>query len=144
MSFVTYEEFEVRYGGTVPAGDKDRIEALLADACALIEDLTDDTYEASGVPQTLVAIAVTAARRAYDNPSGLTSETIGSYSWSGGGGAGVYLTLAEQKMILKAVGRSRMVSATLQGVLPSTLTDEQYLTTNQGDPVLYFNQDDLP
>ncbi len=147
MSFVTIEDFEVRYGSVIAAQtERLRVEALLADACGLIEDLTDTDYDnESAIPQTMINVAVTAARRAYENPQGLVGETVGNYTWQAGrsGGAGVYLTLAEQRMVLRAAGKNSAVSVGLEGYLPTT-DESQYLTVNGSEEsVLYFDQEDL-
>jgi hypothetical protein len=147
MSFVTFDDFSLRYGSTVPSTDEERVEAYLADACAMVEDLTGTVYtDDSGVPQALVAVVCTAVRRVYDNPQGLTGETVGNYSWqaSRASGAGLYFTQEERRIILRAAGKSGMVSMTVYGDLPVADDDEQYLTTtDDGDSVLYFDQDDL-
>ena len=149
MSFVTLENFTVRYENTVPAADEDRVQAFLDDACAMVNDIVgeDDAYsDGDTVPGAIVSAVYTAVRRAYENPAGLTSETIGEYSYRVGtaAGAGVYFTLAEKKSIRQAAGRLGASSVELEGVLPAPATDEQYLgTTGGGDDVLYFDQSDL-
>lgn len=154
MSFVTIEEFSVRYENTVPAADVARVEALLADACDLAADIIGRTYpEGSGseVPSIIVSKVCEAVRRAYDNPSGLQGETIGDYSWRGGGGGstspGVYFTAAEERVMRRAAGRSAAGSIQLETNLADAVTAdaELYLDVEpDGQPVLYFDREDVP
>ena len=56
------------------------------------------------VPGMVVIVCCEAVRRAYDNPQGLTGETVGNYSWRGSvAGGSVYLTADEQRAIRKLV-----------------------------------------
>jgi len=148
MSYVTIEDFQVRYENTVPYGDNSRIQALLNDACALASDITDTEYaDGLTIPGAIIASVCAAVRRAYENPTGLQSETIGDYSWRGaavGGSVGVYFTDAEEKAMRRAVGKSAGGYVELEGMLPATEDAAQYLSVVGSDePVLYFAQDDL-
>ncbi len=57
-------------------------------------------------PAAVFDIALTVAVRAYNNPQGLASETIGSYSYTRERGqqGGVYLTEQERRQLRAAVG----------------------------------------
>lgn len=150
MSFVTIDDFELRYENTVPAADVARVEALLGDACDLAMDVIGKTYaDGATVPSILTAKVCEAVRRAYDNPSGLQGETIGDYSWRGSSGgsasAGVYFTPAEIRIMRRAAGRSGAGAIELEGDFPQQVTDEQYLADagSPTEPVLYFSTDDL-
>ena len=152
MSFVTIDEFSLRYENTVPAGDVARVEALLSDACDLAADIIGKTYaEGSGseVPSIITAKVCEAVRRAYENPSGLQGETIGDYSWRGASasGAGVYFTEAEQRIMRRAAGRSAAGSIQLETNLADAVTADAglYLDVEpDGQPVLYFDREDIP
>lgn len=139
-TFVTLEDFQTRYGSTIPETDVNRVNALLDDVCAMITDLVGETYAQGEAPQAMIGVACTAARRAYENPQGLTGETIGSYSWQGKGS--LYLTFEEQRVVLRSAGRGNVSSALMQTDLVIA-ADEQYLETDEGDPVLYFDQEDM-
>lgn len=90
----------------------------------LVTDLIADTYGADlpdPPPAKFRRIALEAAKRAYLNPNGYVSETLGDYSYNrggNGGGAqvGVYLTRAERQAILAAGGRPTV--STVQLVPP--------------------------
>lgn len=152
MSFVTIDEFSLRYENTVPAGDVARVEALLEDACDLAADIIGKTYpEGSGseVPGIITGTVCAAVRRAYENPTGLAGETIGDYSWRGvaAGGAGIYFTEAEQRIMRRAAGRSLAGSIQLETNLADALTADAdlYLPVEDSDePVLYFDREDIP
>ena len=80
----------------------DLVTGLIADT--LGADLPDPP------PARFRRIALEAAKRAYLNPNGYVSETLGDYSYNrggNGGGAqvGVYLTALERRQILHTVGK---------------------------------------
>ena len=83
----------------------------------LAEGLIADTYGAElpdPPPPRLRRIALEATKRAYQNPNGYVSESIGDYSYTRGSRSnpraleqsGVYLTDAERATIVSASGRS--------------------------------------
>lgn len=145
MSYVTTNDFAARYENTVAVGDTQRLRVLIDDACDIAADITGTTYaDGETVPGAIVATICSAVRRAYENPTGLQSETIGDYSYRAfeGGGSGVYFTAAEEKALRRAVGVSSAGSVELEGMLPATQAAE-YLPVNGGEPVHYFAAEDL-
>ena len=147
MSFVTLTDFETRYGGSIPDADSARIQALLSDACDIAADIMATTYEdGATVPGAVISVIVSAVRRAYDNPMGLTGETVGNYTWQGGrsAGAGIYFTTAEKQTLRRAVGKLGVGQASLEGYLGYVPRAEQYVdTTGSGEAVLYYDGEDL-
>lgn len=118
-AFASINDFRLRYGGSVPTADVARIDMLLADASTLIREAVDDDYLDDVFPDLFTIICVEAARRAYDNPQGLTGETIGNYTWRGSGSGGaLFLTAAELKAVRKAAGKTGARSVTLSNDLP--------------------------
>jgi hypothetical protein len=88
--------------------------ALLAE---LAVDLIADTYGGNvpnPAPARLRRIALEVTKRAYQNPNGYVSESIGDYSYTRGSRSspkaleqtGVYLTDAERNAIVSVSGRS--------------------------------------
>ncbi len=152
--FVSFDDFQARYENTVPAADEERVGAFLDDACALISDIIGATKAATygdgsgeSVPGAIIATVCTAVRRAYENPGGLQSETIGDYSYQrGASSAGVYFTPAETKVILRAAGHSSLATLELEGMLPNTVDEAQYLTDtgSPNEPILWFATEDMP
>jgi len=153
MTFVSFDEFQVRYENTIPAADEERVGALLDDASALAADITGTTYEdgsGSEVPGAVLATVCTAVRRAYENPLGLAGETIGDYTWrtgytgiTGSAATGVYFTDAEARIMRRSVGKSSVGTLELQGMLPA-VDDAQFVTdAGSSEPILYFAHEDL-
>lgn len=72
------------------------------------------------VPDVVVSICCEAVRRAYDNPQGLTGETVGNYTWrgSGGNGGSLYLTPREQRTLRKIAGKLGVGTIGLEGYMP--------------------------
>lgn len=117
-------ELEKRLG--VPAGDLvdedlERATAALEDATdlalALVPDATADAWRASA-PRIVRLVVLKAARREYDNPRGLASESLGEHSVGIAETSGVYLTARETALVLGAhrsarprVGSIAIVSA---------------------------------
>ena len=149
MSFVAYEDFQIRFENTIPAADEERVAVLLEDACALAADVIGTDYVGdSGVPGAIIATICTAVRRAYENPDGFQGETIGDYSWRAtpaAGGVGVYFTPDEARVMRRAAGRSKVGSIELEGMLPDSIEDAQLLSdAASSEPILYFDREDLP
>lgn len=98
MAIYTPEEF-----ASYVQSDVDTATALLLRD--LVTGLIDELADFAGVyPASVKAVALTAAARAYSNPSGLISETVGDYSYRRAGGSGVYLTSEEKAQIITASG----------------------------------------
>lgn len=90
-------EFSRRIGRQLEAGSPDgnRAAGALADASALVRaeagrSWTDGDGRLAEVPDEIATVVLKAARREWDNPRGLSSETIADYTWRGD--TSVYLT----------------------------------------------------
>lgn len=104
---------EARLG--IPTGglideDRARAEAALEDATALIlaevSAATATTWQ-SDAPAVVNLVALKAARREFDNPRGITSESLGEHSVGLSESSGVYLTSREVAQVRRAAnGRS--------------------------------------
>lgn len=103
-------ELEVRLGvepDSLQGNDLARAQAVLSDARALVTAAAGSAL-ADPPQQVAVAVLLMAARRAYLNPSGAVSETVGPYSIRYGDDSpnGVYLTPREVESLRKlAKGR---------------------------------------
>lgn len=155
MSFVGFEDFQIRYENTVAAADEERVAVLLEDACALAADIIGSTYaDGSGieVPGAITATVCAAVRRAFENPTGLQGETIGDYTWrvgytgtTGSASSGLYFTTGEARVMRRAAGKSAVGTIQLQGMLPNSIDAARYVgDAGSPEPILYFDQDDLP
>lgn len=127
-ALVSLDEFAVRLGG-IAAADEDRAQACLDDASALIrdeagaEDWVDDDGGLEEVPGVIVAICVAVAIRAFRNPEGVRSETVGGYAVTyADASTAVYLTPGERAQVRRAAGRSSIGSVTLESpYMPDTV-----------------------
>lgn len=105
----TLSELEVRIG---PQDEAARAEAVLVDASNLVRDeagksWVDDADVVTGVPDMIVTLVLKVAKRAIDNPDGLTGETYPEYAWRKDGAEdGVYLTDKECKIVRRLAGRT--------------------------------------
>lgn len=147
MSFVTLTDFTNRHNAAVAEADETRLGALLSDACDMAQDIMASSYtEGDEIPGAIISVIVSAVRRAFENPLGLTGETVGNYTWQGGrsGGAGIYFTLAEKQTLRRAAGKLGVGQVQLEGYLPYVAEAEQYAeTTDGGQSVLYYDEEDL-
>lgn len=79
------------------SGDSDRGDALIAQAETLAASVV------SPLPSGAETVVLSAAMRAYANPQGVTTETLGPYSVSRPM-AGVYLTKTERATLRRMSG----------------------------------------
>jgi hypothetical protein len=112
---ITVEQWTDRTGRTLSAAEQVQVEALITDASAIVVDIVNDsdltdTWTTATAPAAIVPVVVSMVRRGFDNPSGYTSESVGSYSYSGATTSGVFATRDELKAIRKAAGRSGIAS----------------------------------
>ena len=103
----------------VPSVNEDTGNLLLELATGLIEDVYGAALP-DPAPSRLKRIALEVVKRAYLNPNGYTSETLGEYSYNRGSRngreldqAGIYLTDAERSAVASAGGRSTVRTAQL-------------------------------
>lgn len=119
-ALVSLDDFALRVGG-VAAADEERAQACLDDASALIRTETqttwvdDDGALEESIPDAVVTITYAVAIRAFRNPEGVRSESIGDYSVSyADGSTAVFLTEGERRMIRRAAGRGGLGSIELE------------------------------
>lgn len=119
-------ELEARLG--LPAGsladeDKIRAEAALEDATTLVLAEVSParaTLWASAAPRVVALVVLKAARREFDNPRGITQETLGEHSVGLSESSGVYLTVRELAQVRRAA------SGRLLGFVGSVRTPSGY------------------
>lgn len=115
-AFASVADLAARTPGGISDDDEARAQAALDDASSKIRaeageswvdangdlDLPDDPDWAA---DAIVRITLAVARRAMENPEGLTQESLGPYSESRSNASpDVYLTTAEKRDIAKIVG----------------------------------------
>src|SRR5262245_61311281 len=96
------EELEARLPEPLAEDEVARAEAVLVDASTLVRaEAGGNTWVTDGeldddVPDTIVIVTLTAARRAFLNPDGIRQETLGDHSITHGASGDVFLTKAEK------------------------------------------------
>lgn len=120
-ALVSLDDFALRLGG-LASSDEDRAQACLDDASALIraeaggEDWVDSDGALEEVPGVIVAVCVAAAIRAFRNPEGVRTESIGTYSVAyADTSTAVFLTEGERRIIRRAAGLSGIGNVQLEG-----------------------------
>lgn len=94
----------------VPSVDADTAALLIELTEGLIEDAYGSTPLPDPAPSRLKRVALEVAKRAYLNPNGYVSESLGDYSYSRGAYGrgpsqhGVFLTSAERQAVRGAAG----------------------------------------
>lgn len=107
-------DLEVRLGlaeGTLTGPDRARADRALGDATtlALAEVSTTKAAEWSTgpAPEAVSLVVLKAARREFENPRGLTEESMGDRSLSLAESSGVYLTAREIATVRRAASGRR-------------------------------------
>lgn len=93
--------------GTLTGADLDAAETYIADASALVLDEVPSATETEwsvSLPRTVELIIYKAARREWENPSGLSQEISGEHTITTSATSGVFLTPLEIAKIRKAAG----------------------------------------
>lgn len=93
--------------GSLTDVDKDAAELYIADATALVMDEVNGETEATwnvDIPRVVELIIYKAARREWENPSGLSQEISGEHTITTQATSGVFLTPMERQKIRKAAG----------------------------------------
>lgn len=114
MMFASTEDFEARHGLLLD-GEVDRVDALLADASALIGSVADGgtagwVVDGEGVPAAVAAVCIQVAYRAWRNPDSVAREQIGEMSVTYRGGDqpdAIYLTARERRVVRRAAVHGR-------------------------------------
>ena len=137
-----YTDCQTRWAVTLTATEITQVNALLADASAIVLDVADlDTdWTSATLPATVLPVICEMVRRAFDNPSGLQGETIGDYSWRGGSTpSGIYLTSAERRTIRRAAVKLGVISLDLSNDLPLTTLDARYTSYENDEGYIIVN-----
>lgn len=119
----TLSELELRAGFQAEAA---RAEAVLADVSALAREEAGRDWMNNAVtpsvpnpPDVVITVVLKAAKRALENPDGLSSETVGDYTWRKEGTEdGVYLTDRECRILRRVGGKSGLWTQPTTRVAP--------------------------
>lgn len=117
----TVDALEARLGiptGALEAEDRARAEMALEDASTLILAEVSPALASSwahSAPSVVAVIALKAARREFDNPRGLRSETLGEHTVGLSETSGVFLSEREVRQITRAAfGRRKCFVGSLR------------------------------
>lgn len=128
-------DLEVRLRRALTGEETAAAAAALADASSLVraEGRQDWWTEAGGltVPDAVVTVVLTAAKRAFDNPDGVVSETVGPFTRrrSDDSASGAYLTEEEKAIV-------RRYRATSPGLWTQRTTRED--PNNEGSTTVFL------
>lgn len=127
-ALATYTDCQTRWGVTLTAGEITQVNALLLDASAVVLDAADLTtaWTSATLPAVVLPVICAVVRRAFDNPGGLQSETIGDYTWRGvksGETSNIYLTADEKRTVRRAAVKLGIATITLTNYLPLPALD---------------------
>lgn len=107
--------------------DATQLASAITDATALVRDAADGELDAvdhtTPPDDVVVAVVVSAVRRALVNPDGFGSEMLNGYRFESAPRDGVFLTKAERRTIRRHVGVLSVGTAELQGYLPSPASE---------------------
>jgi hypothetical protein len=105
-SLATIDDFADRIPDGI-AGQEARAQAMLDDASALIRSEAGKTWLDEDVPDIIRTTCMSAAKRAFLNPEGISAVALDGNSASFvTGSPDVFLTSAEKKAVRKAAGRT--------------------------------------
>lgn len=111
---LTVEQFLARYPQPVPDSEHERIQAALDDAEIAVRveaGLSDD----APLPAALEPIVLRVAIRTFANPLGISSETIGDYTWRADNRpVGTVLSPDERAEIARVMGHGGVVSVPIR------------------------------
>lgn len=109
--------------GTLTGADLAAAELYIADATALVLDEVNGETEATwnvDLPRTVELIIYKAARREWENPSGLSQEISGEHTITTQATSGVFLTPMERQKIRKAAGMASNAVGSVPMAAPDT------------------------
>lgn len=146
-AFATIEDLAERIPGGIKEDDEPRAQAALisastkirAEAGKLWVDTEGDLVD--GIPDIIVEICLSSAKRAFDNPDETTSESIGTYSQTRSSPE-AYLNSWERRQIRRAAGSTGLWSLpTTRGPLETDRDDTSYLPVVGGSPIPFTGPD---
>lgn len=141
-AFASVEQLDARTPGGVAAADEARALAALEDASTMVRSVAGKTWVTDGelddgIPDVVVVVTITVARRILANPDGVVQRSIDDYSERlADAQSDVYLTRAERRAVRAAAGKSPMwtLSTTRLGT-----DDTQYVNVvGQDEPIPFL------
>lgn len=131
-----------------------RAQAALDDVSAEIRAVAGKTWDGEDTPDIVFTVCCSAARRAYENPSNLRSQSIDGYADTRDGTVigGVELTDDEKHKVQQAAGGTSpgiWTLGTTRGELETAWPFDPWespvlLPTSDGDPIAWLDPSELP
>lgn len=125
MALITLADFTARHEEDLSAAEQARVTTLIDDASALVVQAVNDPTITdpwdTTAPAAVVPVVYRMVRRAFVNPDGYESETIGSYTWRHGREPGIFMTKMERREVRRAAGGTS-TSVTLESPYAGTET----------------------
>jgi hypothetical protein len=138
------EDFADRLGRPLTEAEATQVAALLEDASTLVRlaagvTWVEDDELVDDIPDAAVLVTLNAARRAFDNPQGISQKTVDDVSVSYGRTTqgGLYLT-AEEKAILSGLTGGRQGLWTLSTTRSDFDGLDQYLDVVGSEPIPFL------
>lgn len=97
-AYATVDDYDKRHGPLIGEVQLRRVEAKLVDASAMIRNVLPVGYTPDA--ELTRALCVAVAYRAITNPGGARSRTVGQVATTYDQDGGLYLTVAEERMLL--------------------------------------------
>ncbi|SHM99647.1 hypothetical protein [Streptomyces yunnanensis] len=115
MDLTNLEEIERRLDAPLMESEKGRVQALIEDSSAVVSayaGFVNGWPIGREIPKPIAIICRQVVLRCFSNPMGITSESMGDYSYrrSSNAVAGLQLTLDEKKQIDFAMNRAPVKS----------------------------------
>jgi hypothetical protein len=108
---------------SLDGAERDAAEVYIGDATALVLDEVPSAVETtwtSDLPRTIELIIYKAARREWENPSGLSQEISGEHTITTSATSGVFLTPNEVAKVRRAAGISSSAVGSVRIGAPDT------------------------
>lgn len=148
-------DFEGRLNGNLAAADVTRVETLLADASALVRgetkpvtwtttDPVTGDVSLDDVPQDVIRVVCMVAQRAFRNPSGYVSESVGE--WSGTRPQSdpvsevLFLTRGERRSVKRAAELTSVGSVVLESPFGPGIETTYLAVDPPGEPIPWSDQ----
>lgn len=129
MALVDTSELTARLGRSLDGTETTRAANVLEDASRLVLNVGDSTWTDDDVPDVVATVVLQVARRAFENPDGVTQKSVGDASVSYGGArqggstdGALYLTKEERRIVRKAAGVD-LTAVTLESPYGTYTTD---------------------
>ena len=118
MAYATFAEMSNLRPGGIDIADRDRAEALLEEASALIDEEVGSVVfatwavEGAVIPRAIKSVPIQVALRVFDNPSSISMEQATGYMYQRPTAhvTGLELSKAESRRVRRAAGKSTAYS----------------------------------